>query len=280
MVRWERPGGGVLFRASDPRPLTFLAYTQGTVWDTTSCVASIGDTRKFAFKTPDGDASDRHEFFVFDGDVIHMFGDCNTGVGSRRWVTLLTPCHVQWGPYMFPSCLFVTPRWPSFRGQWSSVGPQPTSIGPRLLLVGHSWWTAGNVCRLLLSAAPLVVCSGSLGSSWPATHSATVTETQQVGTGFWCRAKRVAQIARGTCRLMPLAATLALLKKWVDGVGLGCNWERPLPFEGKFQWVGGGEHCGRTWGLAYTIRLGKGALLVRTPVPTSTPTPKDGFCMQ
>jgi alkylated DNA repair dioxygenase AlkB len=67
--RYEDGSSGMKYHA-DP--------DQGTLWAPSTCVASIGATRKLCFKAL-ADPDERYEFFVFHGDVVHMFGDCNTG---------------------------------------------------------------------------------------------------------------------------------------------------------------------------------------------------------
>ena len=47
---------------------------QGTLWDYDTTVVSVGATRRFAFR--DNQLGTVHSFWVMDGDVTHMFGNC------------------------------------------------------------------------------------------------------------------------------------------------------------------------------------------------------------
>jgi alkylated DNA repair dioxygenase AlkB len=53
---------------------------QGTLWDYDTTVVSVGATRRFSFRVlPGSDSSVRsqpHNFVVMEGDVTHMFNDC------------------------------------------------------------------------------------------------------------------------------------------------------------------------------------------------------------
>lgn len=50
---------------------------QGTLWNFDTAVVSVGATRRFAFRAIDQrDHQPPHNFVVMDGDVTHMYGDC------------------------------------------------------------------------------------------------------------------------------------------------------------------------------------------------------------
>jgi alkylated DNA repair dioxygenase AlkB len=53
---------------------------QGTLWDYDTTVVSVGATRRFSFRVlPGSDSSAQaqpHTFVVMEGDVTHMFNDC------------------------------------------------------------------------------------------------------------------------------------------------------------------------------------------------------------
>lgn len=64
-------GGSGMRYHSDP--------DQGTLWDYDTAVVSIGATRRFAFRAAQkDDSSPPHNFIVMQGDVTHMFGDCQS----------------------------------------------------------------------------------------------------------------------------------------------------------------------------------------------------------
>ena len=48
---------------------------QGVLWGYDTCVVSVGASRRFAFRTIDGDDKP-HMFVVMDGDITEMRGDC------------------------------------------------------------------------------------------------------------------------------------------------------------------------------------------------------------
>ncbi|GKY94519.1 hypothetical protein MPSEU_000417700 [Mayamaea pseudoterrestris] len=49
---------------------------QGTLWEFDTAVVSIGATRRFAFRENADSRGRVHSFWVMDGDVTHMFGNC------------------------------------------------------------------------------------------------------------------------------------------------------------------------------------------------------------
>ena len=54
---------------------------QGTLWDYSTTVVSIGATRKFSFREIQPESSPPtkpHVFTLFQGDCTEMFGDCQT----------------------------------------------------------------------------------------------------------------------------------------------------------------------------------------------------------
>ena len=54
---------------------------QGTLWDYSTSVVSIGATRKFSFRelVPESSPESKpHVFTLFQGDCTEMFGDCQT----------------------------------------------------------------------------------------------------------------------------------------------------------------------------------------------------------
>ena len=55
---------------------------QGLSWGFDTCVVSVGATRRFAFRNIPGKETDivsqPHNFVVMDGDVTHMFGNCQS----------------------------------------------------------------------------------------------------------------------------------------------------------------------------------------------------------
>jgi alkylated DNA repair dioxygenase AlkB len=50
---------------------------QGTLWGYDTCVVSVGASRRFAFREPDG-GGQPHMFVVMDGDVTEMRADCQS----------------------------------------------------------------------------------------------------------------------------------------------------------------------------------------------------------
>jgi alkylated DNA repair dioxygenase AlkB len=49
---------------------------QGTVWDYDTAVVSVGATRRFVLRSMPPDGQKPHSFPVLQGDVTHMFGNC------------------------------------------------------------------------------------------------------------------------------------------------------------------------------------------------------------